>query len=145
MQGMKIHKFAVLLVLAAGIAIAGPACAAAPWDFNGNESAVLSSATQPSGVQDAAWLKGLQWFFSAVSRVDGTRCPMAPTCSAYSIQSFRDYGLLRGFVMTSDRLMRCGGNTTSWVPVLQGGYHDPPDHNIFMSRDSACCNCKDSH
>ena len=145
MQGMKINILAMLLMLTAGIVISGPVCAAAPWDFNGNRDAGLSTASGPSDGQDAAWLRGLQGFFSAISRVDGTRCPMAPTCSAYSIQSFRDYGLLRGFVMTSDRLVRCGGNTTQWVPIIHGGYHDPPDHNIYMSRDSECPRCKDSH
>jgi putative component of membrane protein insertase Oxa1/YidC/SpoIIIJ protein YidD len=53
-------------------------------------------------------LKAIQFFGNTISRADGDRCPMAPTCSAYSAQAIKKHGLLKGWIMTSDRLMRCG-------------------------------------
>lgn len=34
-------------------------------------------------------------------------CRYHPTCSAYAIQAFREYGALKGLVLTVHRLFRC--------------------------------------
>ena len=50
----------------------------------------------------------IRFFRNIISRADGHRCPMYPTCSAYSAQAFQKHGFIKGWVMTSDRLLRCG-------------------------------------
>ena len=45
-------------------------------------------------------------------------CRFSPSCSEYSAESFRKYGLLRGLLKTCYRLARCH-------PFCEGGY-DPP-------------------
>lgn len=50
----------------------------------------------------------IQFFRQIVSRADGHRCPMYPSCSEYSAQAFKKHGFIKGWVMTSDRLLRCG-------------------------------------
>ncbi len=45
-------------------------------------------------------------------------CRFSPSCSEYSAESFRKYGLLRGLLNTCYRLARCH-------PFCEGGY-DPP-------------------
>jgi len=50
----------------------------------------------------------LKFFRSTISRADGHRCPMYPSCSEYSAQAFRKHGFIIGWIMTSDRLLRCG-------------------------------------
>lgn len=48
----------------------------------------------------------------------GRTCRFHPTCSTYSIQAFREYGVLKGLVLTIYRLGRCH----PW-----GGHgYDPP-------------------
>jgi len=48
----------------------------------------------------------------------GNTCRFHPTCSTYAIQAFREYGALRGLVLTVYRLGRCH----PW-----GGHgYDPP-------------------
>ena len=47
------------------------------------------------------------------------RCKYEPTCSAYALEAFRRYGLLRGFAIAAWRLLRCN-------PFSHGGY-DPVD------------------
>lgn len=34
-------------------------------------------------------------------------CRFAPTCSEYAIQAFQQYGLLKGFILSTHRIMRC--------------------------------------
>ncbi|WP_103027344.1 membrane protein insertion efficiency factor YidD [Salinibacter altiplanensis] len=48
----------------------------------------------------------------------GRTCRFHPTCSTYAIQAFREYGVLKGLVLTVHRLLRCH----PW-----GGHgYDPP-------------------
>ena len=46
------------------------------------------------------------------------RCPMYPSCSAYSRQSFAEKGFFWGLAMTCDRLMRCGRDETRLAPEI---------------------------
>jgi len=50
----------------------------------------------------------LAFFRKTVSRADGRRCMMYPSCSHYSAQAFDKHGFITGWIMTSDRLLRCG-------------------------------------
>ncbi len=40
-----------------------------------------------------------------ISHVDGDRCRMRPSCSAYSLQALQKHGVYAGLVLTSDRLL----------------------------------------
>ena len=44
-------------------------------------------------------------------------CRFTPTCSAYAIEAFRKYGIIKGVVLTLIRLSKCH-------PFYPGGY-DP--------------------
>jgi len=65
-----------------------------------------------------------------ISPIDGDRCNMFPSCSAYSKQSIATHGLIKGILMTADRLMRCGMDTRLY-PTLSIGerdfHYDPPN------------------
>jgi hypothetical protein len=43
-----------------------------------------------------------------ISPARGTSCPMHPHCSEYASQVFGNYNTLQAYVMTADRLLRCG-------------------------------------
>lgn len=43
-----------------------------------------------------------------ISGIRGQSCPMYPSCSAYGYEVFKSEGVLKGFLKTSDRLVRCG-------------------------------------
>ena len=49
----------------------------------------------------------------------GNQCRFTPSCSHYSEEAFREYGFLRGCIMTIKRLGRCH----PWHP---GGYDPVP-------------------
>lgn len=69
----------------------------------------------------------------SVRRGDG--CPMHPNCSTYSQEALSRFGAVKGWVMTMDRLMRCGRDETRLAPrvVVNGKlkFYDPVDNNHF--------------
>jgi len=48
---------------------------------------------------------GVRFFQRYISPVDGPRCPMYPTCSAYALQALERHGALTGSLLTVDRLL----------------------------------------
>lgn len=47
----------------------------------------------------------IKFFQEYVSPGDGPRCALYPTCSEYGLQALKKHGLMRGLVMTFDRLL----------------------------------------
>jgi putative component of membrane protein insertase Oxa1/YidC/SpoIIIJ protein YidD len=64
-------------------------------------------------------------------------CPMYPSCSEYSRQAIARFGLIKGWIMTTDRLIRCGRDETHLSPkILVNGkwkYYDPIENNDLWS------------
>jgi putative component of membrane protein insertase Oxa1/YidC/SpoIIIJ protein YidD len=50
----------------------------------------------------------LDFYQKYISPIDGDRCQMRPSCSQYAKQAFSKYGPHLGFLLTTDRLTRCG-------------------------------------
>ena len=74
-----------------------------------------------------------------ISPIDGKNCPMYPSCSEYSIQSIKKHGSVVGWIMTVDRLFRCGRDELRLSPqVIVNGEprcYDPPENNDFWWHD----------
>jgi hypothetical protein len=70
-----------------------------------------------------------------ISPIDGKSCPMYPSCSEYSLLCFEKHGLFIGWVMTCDRLFRCGRDELQLSPeVAVNGElrcYDPVENNDF--------------
>lgn len=45
-----------------------------------------------------------------VSSQDGPSCNFQPTCSHFGMACIQEYGVLRGMMLTADRLLRCNGS-----------------------------------
>ena len=70
-----------------------------------------------------------------ISPIDGQRCPMYPSCSQYLKNSAKKHGLLTGWVMGLDRLVRCGrdevkNSSPVWINGVKQIY-DPVKNNDF--------------
>ena len=48
-----------------------------------------------------------------ISSQDGPSCNFSPTCSHFGIGCIQEYGILRGILLTADRLIRCNGSKSS--------------------------------
>ena len=55
------------------------------------------------------------------------RCKYEPSCSAYALQAFRTYGILRGVVLAGWRLLRCN-------PWSHGGFDPVEQQRLFRPR-----------
>ena len=71
-----------------------------------------------------------------LSRADGNRCPMYPSCSAYAKQAFQKHGPLKGWILTTDRLLRCGHDEVALSGQIRIRGNrvtpDPLDKNDFL-------------
>jgi len=60
---------------------------------------------------------------------------MYPSCSQYSLQAFEKHGFLIGWMMTCDRLVRCGRDETNLSQeIFVNGklkFYDPVEKNDF--------------
>jgi len=77
---------------------------------------------------------GVRFFQRFISPVDGPRCRMYPTCSAYALQALDRHGPWLGTMLTVDRLLHEGSPKEHRHPVRVGGrqrYHDPLENNDF--------------
>ena len=125
-----------MLVLGAATTGWGGAEPFEPWGFNG-QSAPVRPVWHDRGVISLparAALAGINFFSEYISRVDGDRCPMYPTCASYSRQAFKKHGFLTGVVMTADRLIH-ENTEMECAPLVKVGtsirYYDPVSNNDF--------------
>ena len=65
-----------------------------------------------------------------VSPILGNNCRYYPTCSSYSIEAFKNYGFLRGIILTSKRVISCH-------PFGGFGYQPLDSENISIKKISA--------
>ena len=62
-----------------------------------------------------------------VSSQDGSTCNFHPTCSRFGMACIQEYGVLRGILLTADRLLRCNGSQSQHYhkDSVTGKYIDP--------------------
>jgi putative membrane protein insertion efficiency factor len=63
----------------------------------------------------------------AISPALPRRCRYEPTCSRYAVEAIRSYGILRGVVLASWRVLRCN-------PWSDGGYDPVQAQRVFNVR-----------
>ena len=80
----------------------------------------------------------IHFYRAFLSRADGHRCPMTPSCSSYALSAMQRHGALMGYIMACDRLMRCGRDelALSQRVMTRDGWRwqDPLDANDFWLR-----------
>ncbi|MFC1858351.1 membrane protein insertion efficiency factor YidD [Thermodesulfobacteriota bacterium] len=89
----------------------------------------------PNTLSPSPALFPLRFFAKTLSRADGNRCPLHPTCSGYSMETFEKHGLIMGWIMTCDRLIRCGRDELKKSPTIRvkgvKKRYDPVENNDF--------------
>jgi len=98
----------------------------------------------PSAHADGEFYDNVIGFYGHhLNHLEGVRrggCPMHPSCSQYSRQAVRQYGFLKGWMMTMDRLMRCGRDALKWTPQVYvdgtAKFYDPVGGGQWMATDA---------
>lgn len=78
-----------------------------------------------------------------ISGIRGHECPMYPSCSNFGIKTFSETNFASAFILTSDRLMRCGHEHKNYSLTLRTNgfkYIDYPDYDkapldLYYSRN----------
>lgn len=70
-------------------------------------------------------LSALQLYQQCISPLIGPKCGFKPSCSRYSVQAIRNYGMLKGLAMTANRLLRCHYCAGLYYPRERGLLLDP--------------------
>lgn len=62
-----------------------------------------------------------------ISSQDGPTCGFTPSCSRFGMAAVQKYGMLRGILLTADRLLRCNGSQSQHYPIAPNSekYVDP--------------------
>ena len=59
--------------------------------------------------------------------LSGSRCQFYPSCSRYGYRAIEEYGLIRGMIMASERLVRCNSKAHTYGYEQVGQFlYDPP-------------------
>jgi putative membrane protein insertion efficiency factor len=65
-----------------------------------------------------------------ISPAFGQRCRYYPSCSEYAIQAVQRFGILRGTLLATWRLLRCN-------PWSHGGFDPVEDQQLFAPKTTA--------
>jgi hypothetical protein len=104
----KFLKYIIIFIILtfSSISLASEAHRFGPWDDHADNSAQVSVDSVESLSLPAHLLRfAVNGFRETISAVDSDRCPMLPTCSAYSLHAIEKHGFLAGVLMTVDRLL----------------------------------------
>jgi len=63
-----------------------------------------------------------RWYKYLISPMLGNNCRFHPDCSDYALQAFEQHGVLRGFLLSAWRVIRC-------TPFSRGGLDPVPRVN----------------
>ncbi|MBF0233565.1 MAG: membrane protein insertion efficiency factor YidD [Desulfamplus sp.] len=73
-----------------------------------------------------------QLYRDVISPADGDRCGMSPSCSKYGQEAFTKHGLFMGWIMTCDRLIRCGRDERSFSPSVVSNGKDGSQRKVLI-------------
>ena len=72
----------------------------------------------------------LRFYQRWISPAFGQRCRYYPSCSEYAVQAVQRFGILRGLLLASWRLLRCN-------PWSRGGYDPVEEQRLFAPKTTA--------
>jgi len=98
----------------------------------------LDKGSAIENAQPPAWSSPLTFFQKVISRADGDRDPMYPSCSRFAATVFKRFNPFTALILTSDRLLRCGHDEVRLSPQVfihgQSLTYDPVEANTFWWR-----------
>ena len=86
--------------------------------FDGTSCPLKSFGETSIDVSPFSWM--IKFYKRYVSPINGSRCPMYPSCSDFAAQVLSLEGE-RGIIMIFDRLIRCGRDLEDYTLVFQRG------------------------
>jgi len=86
-------------------------------------------------------LGAIKFYQLFISTQDTPACNFIPSCSQFGAEAIRQFGVIRGILLTSDRLQRCNGMSVSryQIDYKSGKFLDPVQlySDIFREKGEA--------
>lgn len=98
---MSLKLFPLVFILATAI------CAEEPWSISRAHPVTSDALTQEHIHPREPSNFLIRFYQNYVSPLSGSTCHYQPTCSRYTAEAIRKFGLIKGMVMGTDRLIRC--------------------------------------
>lgn len=90
-----------------GFLVAVSLYAEEPWSVSGQHP--VTREVFPKQVEKELYSTNfvIRFYQTYISPLSGSSCRYTPTCSRYTAEAIARFGLLKGIVMGTDRLIRC--------------------------------------
>lgn len=95
------------LILALFMVIFKPLAAEEPWSISRQHPITIEVEPPRHEHRREANNPLISFYQNYVSPLSGSTCHYTPTCSRYTGEAIRKFGLLKGMLMGTDRLIRC--------------------------------------
>ncbi len=121
-----------LLALLFLVVMATPALAA--WNPEGWEAKGEAAPHYAISPAEAVAEGFLTLYKEVFSPIDGDRCPSYPSCSTYATIAIRKYGVLKGTILTSGRLLS-EADEAAFAPRIQletMKVYSPPERDMKL-------------
>lgn len=95
-----------------------------------NKQNIDNKSFKPSDI----FIGMIRFYQLFISTQDMPVCNFTPSCSQFSIDSLRKFGIIKGILLTSDRLQRCNGFSAPYYQIdyRTGKYIDPVQRYLYL-------------
>jgi putative membrane protein insertion efficiency factor len=69
---------------------------------------VIAISQEANSERNNAFLDYIRLYQKNISFIRNSHCPMYPSCSVYGYEAFKSGNAAKAFMLTADRLLRCG-------------------------------------
>jgi len=73
----------------------------------------------------------IRFYQKYISEIRGQECPMYPSCSNFGLKAFKETSFTTAFILTSDRLLRCGHDFKNYSLTLRENGFKNLDYPIY--------------
>ncbi len=106
---------------------------------------LVASAQSKQTSNESSSADYIGFYQKFISGIRGQECPMYPSCSNFALTAFKEKNFASAFVLTSDRLMRCGHDIGNYdITDQPNGYKyldvpgaDPSPRNLRLVNQQA--------
>lgn len=99
---MRIGRIAIIFTFAGTLLWAED-----PWSISQAHPVTRDAERRPAPHPHEASNALITFYQKYISPLSGATCHYTPTCSRYTAEAIRKFGLIKGMVMGTDRLIRC--------------------------------------
>lgn len=99
-----VNRFLVILLISAGFTVIR---AEDPWSLSKAHPVTIDAINHKHEHRGGETNPLIRFYQNYISPLSGSTCHYSPTCSRYTGEAIRKFGLLKGMMMGTDRLIRC--------------------------------------